>query len=68
MPELELTSPDTATGIWAMQDQIWWPEGAPVRRLVGSGHYHETYRRTPDGWRIASMRLTRLHREVEPGG
>jgi hypothetical protein len=68
MPELELTSADTATGIWAMQDQIWWPEGAPVRRLVGSGHYHETYRRTADGWRIESMRLTRLHREVEPGG
>lgn len=68
MPELELTSADTATGIWAMQDQIWWPEGSPVRRLVGWGHYHETYRRTEHGWRIATMRLSRLHREVEPGG
>lgn len=64
MPELELTSPTTATGIWAMEDRIWFPEGAPVARLVGQGHYHETYERTPAGWRIASMRLTRLHREV----
>lgn len=67
MPELELTSPTTATGIWAMEDRIWFPEGAPVTRLVGQGHYHETYERTTDGWRIASMRLTRLHRSVEPG-
>ena len=67
MPELELTSPTTATGIWAMEDRIWFPEGAPVTRLVGQGHYHETYERTTDGWRIASRRLTRLHRSVEPG-
>ena len=62
MPELELTSASSATGIWAMEDRIWFPDGAPVSRLVGYGHYHETYRRTDDGWRIASMRLTRLHR------
>ena len=41
-----------------MEDRIWFPEGAPVTRLVGQGHYHETYERTMDGWRIASMRLT----------
>lgn len=67
MPELELTSDRTATGIWAMEDRIWFPDGAPISRLVGYGHYHETYRRTEDGWRIASMRLTRLHRRMEPG-
>jgi hypothetical protein len=67
MPELELTSPTTATGIWAMEDHIWWPEGAAVSRLVGYGHYHDTYRRTEDGWRIESMRLTRLHRWIEAG-
>jgi hypothetical protein len=67
MPELELTSATSATGTWAMEDQIWWPEGAPVRHLHGHGHYHETYQRTPDGWRISSMRLTRLHRVLETG-
>ena len=65
MPELELTSASSATGIWAMEDHIWFPDGAPVSRLVGYGHYHETYRRTDAGWRIASMRLTRLHRVLE---
>lgn len=62
MPELTLTSPTTATGTWAMEDRLWWPEGSPIRSLHGFGHYHETYVKGPDGWRIASMRLTRLHR------
>lgn len=71
MPELVLTSSTTATGIWAMEDRIWWPEGSPVRRLHGWGHYHERYRRSPDpavgvdGWRIESMRLERLVRLLD---
>ena len=65
MPELRLLDDDTATGIWAMEDELWWPEGAPIRYLHGYGHYHETYRRTPDGWRISELRLTRLHRIFE---
>jgi len=63
MPEIELTSATTATGIWAMEDHLWWPEGSPIRHLHGYGHYHETYTRMPEGWRIGSLRLTRLHRE-----
>ncbi len=71
MPELLLTSSSTATGIWSMEDRIWWPEGSPVRRLHGWGHYHERYRRDPDpgigvdGWRIESMRLERLVRRID---
>ena len=64
MPEIELTSPDSATGTWAMEDHLWWPEGSPIRHLHGYGHYHETYEKGADGWRIKTMRLTRLHREV----
>ncbi len=66
MPEITLTSESQATGIWAMEDMLWWPENGPLRHMHGYGHYHETYRRTPDGWRIASMTLTRLHRLLEP--
>ena len=71
MPELLITSPTTATGVWAMEDRIWWPEGSPVRRLHGWGHYHERYRRAADpavgvdGWRIESMRLERLERRID---
>jgi hypothetical protein len=68
MPEIELTSPTTATGIWALEDQLWWPEGSPLRHMHGFGHYHERYERTDEGWRISSMTITRLHRlfEVPP--
>lgn len=56
MPELELTSPTTARGIWAMEDLVetptaWW---------YGHGHYHETYALEGGQWRIKTLRLTRL--------
>lgn len=63
MPEIELTSPTTATGIWALHDLVIWPDGL---RLDGHGHYHETYAMTDAGWRIASSRLTRLHTDFHP--
>ena len=66
MPEIELTSPTTATGIWAMEDHLWWPEGAPLKHLHGYGHYHETYEKGADGtWRITSLLLTRLRVDLE---
>jgi uncharacterized protein (TIGR02246 family) len=63
MPEIEVGSDDTATGIWALQDLIIWPDGT---RMLGFGHYHETYRRGPAGWQISSSTLTRLHVEFTP--
>lgn len=66
MPEIEITSPHTATGIWAMEDKLWVPAGNPLpfKALNGFGHYHETYARLDDGWRIKTIRLSRLHIEV----
>lgn len=58
MPEIELTSDTTATGIWALNDIVIFPTGV---RLDGYGHYHETYRKVAGAWRIASSKLTRLH-------
>jgi uncharacterized protein (TIGR02246 family) len=60
MPEIEITSATTATGIWAMQDLLVWPNGT---RMFAFGHYHETYRKAGGVWRIASSKLTRLHTE-----
>ena len=57
MPEIELTSPTIATGIWAMEDLLRWPDGTELR---GYGHYHETYEKSADRWRIKSSSLTRL--------
>jgi SnoaL-like domain len=64
-PEIEVTSPTTARGIWALEDQLWWPEGGPVAHMHGFGHYHETYEKTDAGWRIKSLTITRLHRLID---
>lgn len=55
-PEIELTSPTTATGIWAMQDILRWPG----IELVGHGHYNETYVLRDGRWQVQSFKLTRL--------
>jgi hypothetical protein len=63
-PEIEITSDTAATGIWAMEDKLWMPTGAPFRTLRGFGHYHETYVRIGEQWRIKTIRLTRLRVEI----
>ena len=70
-PEITFIDDDTAEVIWAMQDRIVWPQERASRigseALTGWGHYHERYVRSPDGkWRIASLRLTRLHMDIQP--
>ncbi len=58
MPEIEITSPTTATGIWAMLDILQEPGGENL--VHGWGHYHETYERIDGRWQIKTLRLTRL--------
>jgi uncharacterized protein (TIGR02246 family) len=65
MPEIELTSPTTASGIWALHDVIVWPDGT---RLDGDGHYHETYEQEGGAWRIRSSTLTRLRMDFTSAG
>ena len=55
-PEIELTSPTTATGIWAMEDLLVFPDGS---ELHGAGHYHETYEKRENRWQITRLHLTR---------
>ena len=70
MPEIEITSPTTATGIWAMEDHLWIPEGHPlgIRHLHGYGHYHETYEKIGDRWYIKTLKLTRIRVDVTMAG
>jgi uncharacterized protein (TIGR02246 family) len=65
MPEIELTSPSTARGIWAVQDIIVWPDGT---RMHGYGHYHETYQKIDGHWQIKTSTLTRLHMDFSGAG
>ena len=63
-PEIEITSPTSATGMWAMEDMLRWPNGV---ELHGYGHYHETYEKTDRQWRIKTTRLTRLRVDMHDG-
>ena len=64
MPEIDLTSATTATGVWAMEDLLRWPAGGPFGSMHGWGHYHETYTKEGDSWRIQTLSLTRLRRDI----
>lgn len=66
-PEIRLTSDTTATGIWAMEDLLWWTNGSVEEHLHGYGHYHERYRKVDGLWLIAYRNLTRLRVDHTPG-
>ncbi|MFF0814907.1 nuclear transport factor 2 family protein [Rhodococcus sp. NPDC003318] len=59
-PEIEITGPDSATGVWAMSDILERDSPAGPTTMGGYGHYHENYERQDGVWRIRSFRLERL--------
>ncbi len=63
-PEIELTGADDARGTWYLQDRFI----NPVRGTdtAGASLYRDTYRRTDDGWKIASSEYERVFEEVRP--
>jgi hypothetical protein len=63
LPEIELTSDSTATGIWAAQSLARTPDGLTVETF---GHYHNEYVKTDGAWRLSVLRLEMLHREIRP--
>ena len=63
-PEIELTGPDTATGVWALDDVVVHGEyGITVR---GAAFYQDEYRKEEGGWRIHHTGYRRVYEEVEP--
>lgn len=64
-PEITLDGANRAQVIWAMQDRVVWGEEQAARigrsGLTGYGHYHERYVKQDGEWKIAALRLTRLH-------
>ncbi|MEU4098723.1 nuclear transport factor 2 family protein [Streptomyces sp. NPDC026673] len=68
MPEIKITGPNTATGIWSMEDILTFPagtKGAPEGH-DGYGQYHEAYRKVHGKWLIDSVLLTRFWMEPLP--
>jgi uncharacterized protein (TIGR02246 family) len=62
-PEIDITAPTQAAGVWAMEDMLRWPDGM---ELHGYGHYHETYEKADGQWRIKRSVLTRLRMDITP--
>jgi hypothetical protein len=58
-PQIDVIDADHAAAIWPFKDIIHFPQGAPISRVHGWGHYHEQYVRDGDRWLIAELRLTR---------
>jgi hypothetical protein len=66
---------DEATATWYLQDRVIAPDFNFM--LIGAAFYHDTYRRTSDGWRIsatgydrtydATMSLEGLNFKLKPG-
>ena len=63
-PEIEVTGPESATGIWAQHDYVEVARGNGRMVQRGWGSYHELYRREDGVWKIASVRLKRIHMEI----
>jgi len=66
VPEIDLRG-DEAQVICAMQDEVIWAEPKDgVAALNGYGQYHQRFVRDNGKWKIASLRLTRLHLDILP--
>jgi hypothetical protein len=62
-PEIQLHD-GGAYVIWALQDRVIWAPDRPS--ITGYGHYHERWVRRNGDWKLAALRLTRLHIDVHP--
>lgn len=60
MPEIELTSATTASGVWVLEDYNLWEDGTQNH---GWGHYLETYEKQEGRWFIKTMALSYLRME-----
>jgi hypothetical protein len=67
--EIEIDS-DEAQVITPMQDRVVWAPGKSplpgVGSITGYGHYRERYVRQDGVWKIAHLKLTRLHVDMHP--
>jgi hypothetical protein len=63
LPEIAIQSESAATGVWALFDTLLFSKG-PVSQLTGYGHYHDTYVRVGEEWKIKAVKITRLRLDI----
>lgn len=66
-PDITFQSRVTATGIWAMEDNLYWMQGEQEHWLRGFGFYHETYEKRNGQWVFTTRRLKRIRVMMSPG-
>jgi hypothetical protein len=65
-PEIDIVGPDSATGVWALEDTVIIEDlGISLR---GAAFYSDEYVRTADGWRISHTGYKRTFEEMHPRG
>jgi hypothetical protein len=62
-PEIELTSPTTATGVWALDDVVIETEAKLTIR--GAAFYYDEYVKVGGEWKIAKTGYKRIYEETE---
>jgi hypothetical protein len=63
-PEIDLTGPDTAVGIWALEDVVL--VGAFGVTVRGAAFYTDEYVKVDGQWRISRTGYKRSYEEIEP--
>lgn len=63
-PEITLTGPGTATGVWALDDVVIL--GALGMTVRGASFYDDRYAKVDGAWRIAHTGYRRVYEEIEP--
>jgi len=62
-PEIALDG-NEARVVWALQDRVIWGPDKPS--MTGYGHYHERWVKRDGSWKLAALKLTRLHIDFHP--
>jgi hypothetical protein len=65
-PEIELLSPTTARGTWALDDVVIMTDFELTVR--GAAYYEDTYERVDGRWKIKTTGYKRLYEEIQPRG
>jgi hypothetical protein len=62
MAEIDILSPQRATGVWALEDTLWFgPKSMyPGRRVHAYGHLNDSYSKIDGRWLLQDVEITRL--------
>jgi hypothetical protein len=63
-PEIDLTGPETATGVWALDDVVIMTDFELTIR--GCSFYNDEYVKQDGVWRILSTSYKRIYEEIQP--